>query len=96
MPGEDVDYRLKSLEEDRERNSSQHREFYAALKEIEKHDAVVDERYNTILSTASETRAAVAELKAKPGKRWETVVDKVILIFVAAVIGFLLARAGIG
>ena len=38
----------------------------------------------------------VQELKAEPGKRWKSVVERVIYIIVAAVVGFILARLGLG
>ena len=38
----------------------------------------------------------VQELKAEPGKRWKSLVEKVIYIVVAAVVGFILARLGLG
>lgn len=37
----------------------------------------------------------VQELKDEPGKRWKFVVEKSIYIIVSAVIGFILARAGL-
>ena len=40
--------------------------------------------------------ADVQELKAEPGKRWKGVVEKVIYIVVAAVVGFILAQLGLG
>ena len=38
----------------------------------------------------------VQELKAEPGKRWKSVVEKIIYAAVAAVMGFILARLGLG
>lgn len=38
----------------------------------------------------------VQEIKQKPGKRWETVVGQVISLLVAAVLGYVLARMGLG
>ena len=38
----------------------------------------------------------VKELKAEPGKRWKGVVEKVIYIIVAAVVGYFLAQIGLG
>ena len=38
----------------------------------------------------------VQELKSEPGKRWKSVVERVIYIIVAAVVGFILARLGLG
>lgn len=37
----------------------------------------------------------VQELKAEPGKRWKSVVEKVIYIVIAAVLGYVLARLGL-
>lgn len=36
----------------------------------------------------------VQEIKAKPGKRWESVVAQIVTTLVAAVIGYALARLG--
>ena len=38
----------------------------------------------------------VQELKAEPGKRWKFVVEKAIYIAVAAIMGYALARLGLG
>ena len=38
----------------------------------------------------------VETLKAEPGKRWKFVVEKIIYFVVAAVVGFVLARVGLG
>lgn len=37
----------------------------------------------------------VNELKAKPGKRWDGIVDKIIIVIATAVVSFLLGKAGI-
>lgn len=39
--------------------------------------------------------ADVETLKAAPGKRWNSIVEKVIFTVVAAVIGFVLAKIGL-
>lgn len=36
----------------------------------------------------------VEELKSKPGKRWDSVIEKAVGIIVAAVVGFMLAKIG--
>ena len=38
----------------------------------------------------------VETLERKPGKRWESAVEKITMTIIAAVIGFILARLGIG
>lgn len=90
---DNVEYRLKVLEEDSKRNSDQHREFYAAFKALEKQNAVTEERYNTILSSLAETKKAVEDLKAKPAKRWEGLVDKLLFAVAGAVLAWLAAGA---
>lgn len=37
----------------------------------------------------------VSELESKPGKRWETLAEKLIWLLVAAVIGYALSRVGL-
>jgi len=57
---------------------------------------VTEERYSTILTTMPETKASIEELKSKPGKRWESVIERVILLIVAAVVGYALAQTRLG
>lgn len=38
----------------------------------------------------------VQEIKQKPAKRWETVMAQVVSILVAAVLGYIIARLGLG
>lgn len=38
----------------------------------------------------------VETLKAEPGKRWKFVIEKAIYFVVAAVVGFILAKVGLG
>ncbi len=39
--------------------------------------------------------ARVTALESKPGKRWEMVVEKVLLVIVAAVVGMVLSKVGL-
>lgn len=45
--------------------------------------------------TVAEMRKDVETIKAKPGKRWDSVVDKIIMAVVAALAGFVLAKLGL-
>lgn len=94
MAGEDFEYRLKRLEDDSERNSAQHREFYNAFKELEKQNTRTEERYNTILTALAETKTAIEELKGKPAKRWDALVAAIISAVVGIAVGLLL-RGGV-
>lgn len=58
--------------------------------------AVMAERVETTGDKVDSLCTDVQELKAEPGKRWKLVVEKVIYAAVAAVMGFILARLGLG
>ena len=48
-----------------------------------------------IKTDVQETKSDIKELKAKPGKRWDSVVDKVIMTLVGAAIAYVIARVGL-
>lgn len=91
--------RLTAVEQRSKSNS--HR-----LETLEKHTealntlatsvAVMAERVETTGDKVDSLCTDVQELKSEPGKRWKSVVEKVIYIVVAAVVGFILARLGLG
>lgn len=91
--------RLTAVEQRSKSNS--HR-----LETLEKHTealntlatsvAVMAERVETTGDKVDSLCTDVQELKSEPGKRWKLVVEKVIYIVVSAVMGFILARLGLG
>lgn len=58
--------------------------------------AVLASEQKTIKSDVTEIKSDVKELAGKPGKRWDGLVDKIILTVAAAIVGFLLAKIGLG
>lgn len=58
--------------------------------------AVMTEKVDNCGESVAGLRADVQEIKQKPAKRWEFVVERAIYIVVAAVVGYFLARAGLG
>lgn len=51
-----------------------------------------------IADVTADVKAVTADVKAinaKAGKHWETVVEKVVLLLVAAIVGFFLTRLGL-
>ena len=52
-------------------------------------------QYEHIMEKLDQLAGDVKELKAKPGKRWEGIVEKVIGLVAAAVVGYFLARLGL-
>jgi len=43
----------------------------------------------------SDLSGKVEKIEAEPGNRWKTLVEKVILLVTAAVVGYILARVGL-
>lgn len=53
-------------------------------------------REETVESDVKEIKADVKELTSKPAKQWDKVVSQIISLVVAAVVGFILAKIGLG
>lgn len=56
---------------------------------------VLANRQETVESDVKEIKNDVKELNAKPGKRWDSLVEKLVLTLAAALVGFLLAQIGL-
>lgn len=92
-----MEHRL-TVVEDRSK-SNQHR-----IEEIEKRQDNLDELVSTVKVLAireenvendvKEIKSDVKALNEKPAKKWDGLVDKIILTIAAAVIGFLLSKIG--
>lgn len=85
----------KNVNELRKQNSSSHERIFDRLGELEKQEGIQLVQYEHIMEKLDQLAGDVKELKAKPGKRWEGIVEKAIGILVAAVLGFMLARLGL-
>lgn len=94
----DIEHRLTEVEE--RSKSNQHR-----LEEVEKRQDNLDElvstvkllayREETVENDVKEIKSDVKALASKPGKRWESLVEKVIFLVVSALVGFVLAKIGL-
>jgi len=92
-----MEHRL-TVVEDRSK-SNQHR-----IEELEKRQDNLDELVSTVKVLAireenvendvKEIKSDVKALNEKPAKKWDGLVDKIILTIAAAVIGFLLSKIG--
>ena len=92
----------QQLQDMREQNGTDHKELRDRLTQLEKEEAVQLVQYKTILDKLEELSRRhdtlcnkLEVLEAKPGKRWESLVEKAIWSVAAAVIAFLLGRAGL-
>lgn len=77
--------RIIALEEDKKRNSEQHKEFYEQLKDIAVGDGRKEERENArdrqltlMMQMISELKAAVTEIQNRPQKQADSIRDKII------------------
>ena len=57
--------------------------------------AVMAEQLKSMNKSVSTLTTEVEEMKEKPGKRWDSLVDKIIWAVAAALIGFALAKIGL-
>ena len=57
--------------------------------------SVMATKQETIETDVTEIKADVKTLTSKPGKRWDTFIDKLFWLVVAAAFGFLFAQIGI-
>lgn len=57
--------------------------------------AVMAEQLKNMNASVSTLADEVEDLKDKPGKRWDSIVDKIIWAVCAALIGFVLAQIGL-
>ena len=57
--------------------------------------AILASEQKTIQTDVQEIKSDVKNLTNKPGKRWDSLVEKIILTAVAGVVGFILAKIGL-
>lgn len=96
-----IDHEKRLTEVEDRSKSNSHR-----IENLEKRQDNLDELVGTVKVLAvreekvetdvKEIKTDVKTLTGKSGKRWDNIVDKIIITIVAAIIGFLLARFGIG
>ena len=87
--------RVEALERENTRHTETHKEIFSRLNGVEKDNAVQEAHYKAIIEKLDALTAKVEALEAKPGKRWDGLVEKAIWAVAAAVIAFLLGRVGL-
>ena len=85
----------KDLKDLIRQNRESHERFFERLELLEKQEGIQGEQYKHIMEKLDRLSGDVKELKAKPAKRWESIVEKVLGLVIAAVVGFALARLGL-
>ena len=95
---EDVALKLQETTDRAIRNESRIKKLEgenAVLHQLATSVAVMAEQMKTMNANVSTLANDVEDLKGKPGKRWESIVEKVIWAVVAALVGFGLAQIGL-
>lgn len=84
-------------------NNQSHKEFYNRLEALDAHNKVQDAHYEHILEKLTEITGQLAllstrisSLELKPVKRYDALVEKVLLTFAGGIIGYFLVKLGIG
>lgn len=96
----DLDHERRLTEVEQRSKSNTHR-----LEDVERRQDNLDELIGTVKvlavkeenveSDVKEIKKDVKSLTQKPAQRWESVVSEIIKLLVVAVVGFLLAKAGL-
>ena len=96
----DLEHEKRLTEVESRSKSNAHR-----LDDVERRQDNLDELVGTVKTLAvreahmendvKEIKKDVKSLTDRPGKRWDSLVDKIITVVAAAVIGFLLAQIGL-
>ena len=84
----------KQVEEYREKSSKDHREMYDRIRQLEIANAKTDTQYGQIMETLGALKSDIAELKTKPARRWDAVVDKILLAVIGAIVVYIMSQVG--
>ena len=87
--------RIEAQEAEVLHNKNAHKEIYSRLEVSSTASAVFDEKLRQIKDDTQEIKATVQEMKERPGKRWDGLVEKALWAVCAAVIAFMLGRLGL-
>lgn len=86
-----VEDRSKSNQHRLEKVEKQQSEFVDLVSSVK----VLAEREQNVENDVKEIKSDVKILTNKPGKKWDSLVEKIILTIAAAVVGFVLAKIGL-
>ena len=94
----DMEHRMTAVEDRSKSNTlrlNRLEENTAVLNRLAPAVEVMATKQDTMGESVERLETKVDTLESKPGKRWDGLVDKLILTVAAALIGFLLAQLGV-
>ncbi len=86
---------ISALQDEIKKNSEQHKEFYKNNEENLYKQGVSDTQQKQILDTLKDIKSDIAELKSKPGKRYDLILNTVAQWAILLVLGLLAVKWGI-
>ena len=87
--------RIEDLEEWREKSSKFHNDFYDWQRGQIDRDARVDEKITTIGANVNKIIKWQEDQQMQPAKRWESIVDKIIMLIIGAVFALVVSKLGL-
>lgn len=94
--------RIEDLEESQTKSSKFREDFYNWQKELIVFQTQTVEQFKSIAEKSETTNAKLDKViqwqedqQLRPVKRWESIVDKVLMVFVGAVVAYILAKIGL-
>jgi len=87
---ENLNERIKKIEEAGEREADNRRQIYTRLENLEKHEVTTNINYGHILASIDEIKKDVREIKDKPHKRYELIINTIISAIIGGSIGALI------
>lgn len=92
---------IKELTETSERSKSntkridEIKEEQETLKSLAVSVATLAEKEKTVESDVKEIKSDIKDITSKPGKRWESIVEKALLTIVAGLVVYMMSKLGI-
>lgn len=93
-----TEHRLTEVEERSKSNKKRLDEFEKRLDDTTQlvtSVAVMAEKLKNMEVSISDVQATLRKIAEKPGKRWDSIVEKVLLGIVAALVAFVVAKLGL-
>lgn len=99
MDEKNIEHRLTEVEERSKSNTKRLDKLEESTEAINRMAVSIEKmamKQDSMNGSINKLTNDVEALKAEPAKRWKFVVEKAIYFVVAAVVGYFLARAGLG
>ena len=90
-----LDKLAQEVQSFRDQNSDTHKEIFQRLNKLEQGEAAQNVQYSNIMLKLDELTKKVEALEAKPAKRWDKLLETVLVAVVTGVVAYLLGRAGL-